>query len=102
MRSVPNPERKEQAVRSLEVGLADKLGQQRLAGFPADGSREFPCPGSEQPVLILADEPTGALDSRTSKGCTRFYERTRQEGNTIVMITLDRFIAMEAGVLSDT
>ena len=95
---VPNPERKERALRSLEkVGLADKW-----TNFPAQLS------GGEQqrvsiaralagsPSLILADEPTGALDSRTSRDVLDFMKELNREGNTIVMITHDSSIAMEA------
>ncbi len=48
------------------------------------------------PSLILADEPTGALDSRTSREVLNFLKQLNEEGNTIVMITHDSSIAMEA------
>ena len=48
------------------------------------------------PSLILADEPTGALDSRTSREVLNFLKKLNDEGNTIVMITHDNSIAMEA------
>ena len=48
------------------------------------------------PSLILADEPTGALDSRTSRDVLNFLKQLNDEGNTIVMITHDSSIAMEA------
>ena len=48
------------------------------------------------PSLILADEPTGALDSRTSREVLDFLKELNQEGNTIVMITHDSSIAVEA------
>lgn len=48
------------------------------------------------PSLILADEPTGALDSRTSRDVLNFLKQLNEEGNTIVMITHDSSIAMEA------
>ena len=48
------------------------------------------------PSLILADEPTGALDSKTSRGVLNFLKQINEEGNTIVMITHDNSIAMEA------
>lgn len=48
------------------------------------------------PSLILADEPTGALDSRTSRDVLNFLKQLNDEGNTIVMITHDNSIAMEA------
>ena len=48
------------------------------------------------PSLILADEPTGALDSKTSREVLNFLKQLNEEGNTIVMITHDNSIAMEA------
>ena len=48
------------------------------------------------PSLILADEPTGALDSKTSREVLNFLKELNEEGNTIVMITHDNSIALEA------
>ena len=48
------------------------------------------------PSLILADEPTGALDSKTSKEVLNFLKKLNEEGNTIVMITHDPSIAMNS------
>ena len=49
-----------------------------------------------EPSLILADEPTGALDSKTSREVLNFLKQLNEEGNTIVMITHDSSIALEA------
>ncbi len=48
------------------------------------------------PSLILADEPTGALDSKTGREVLDFLKKLNREGNTIVMITHDSSIAREA------
>lgn len=48
------------------------------------------------PSLILADEPTGALDSKTSREVLDFLRKLNDEGNTIVIITHDNSIALEA------
>ena len=48
------------------------------------------------PAVILADEPTGALDSRTSREVLDFLQKLNDEGNTIVLITHDNSIAQEA------
>ena len=50
-----------------------------------------------EPSVILADEPTGALDSRTSREVLDFLQKLNDEGNTIVLITHDNSIAQEAG-----
>lgn len=48
------------------------------------------------PQIILADEPTGALDSKTGKEVLKMIKDLNREGNTIVMITHDKEIAAEA------
>ena len=46
-----------------------------------------------QPILLLADEPTGALDSRTSQEVLEIFQKLNDEGMTIVMVTHDAEIA---------
>ena len=46
--------------------------------------------------VILADEPTGALDSRTGREVMLFLQNLYKEGNTIVLITHDNSIAAQA------
>ena len=48
------------------------------------------------PKLILADEPTGALDSKTSKEIIDIFHELHHQGNTIVLITHDNHIARQA------
>ena len=49
------------------------------------------------PALLLADEPTGALDSSSGKEVLKLFERLNDMGNTIVMITHDLNVAEAAG-----
>lgn len=48
------------------------------------------------PKLVLADEPTGALDSKTSAKVLNFLKGIYEDGNTVIMITHDNGIAKEA------
>ncbi|MBQ2664178.1 MAG: ABC transporter ATP-binding protein [Clostridia bacterium] len=48
------------------------------------------------PSVILADEPTGALDSRTGREVMLFLQKLNEEGNTIILITHDNSIAQRA------
>ena len=49
------------------------------------------------PALLLADEPTGALDSSSGKEVLKLFEKRNDMGNTIVMITHDLNVARAAG-----
>ncbi len=95
---VGSEERKQRAMASLEkVGLADKwknMPNQLSGGQQQRVSIARALAGS--PSLILADEPTGALDSKTSREVLNFLKQLNEEGNTIVMITHDNSIALEA------
>lgn len=95
---VPAAERRERAIKSLErVGLAEKwknMPNQLSGGQQQRVSIARALAGD--PSLILADEPTGALDSRTSREVLDFLKKLNEEGNTIVMITHDSTIALEA------
>ena len=49
-----------------------------------------------EPALLLADEPTGALDQASGKEVLRLFQRLHEMGNTIVMITHDLSVAQNA------
>lgn len=96
-RKVSLNERREQAKRELErVGLADRMyhhpnelsggQQQRVAIARALITR---------PKLLLADEPTGNLDSATGKAILSLFETCQQTGTTILVVTHDQQIAKQ-------
>ena len=95
---VSSHERENRAMEALEkVGLAEKAKQMpnQLSGGQQQRvsiARAL----AANPSLILADEPTGALDSKTSRQVLDFFKKIHEEGNTVIMITHDNSIAMEA------
>jgi putative ABC transport system ATP-binding protein len=91
-------DRKSRATQVItKVGLLDKLNnlpsqlsggqQQRVSIARALASA---------PSVILADEPTGALDSKTGKEVIELLKQLNAEGNTVVLITHDNAIAAQA------
>ena len=95
---VPADQRRERAIRSLErVGLADKkknLPSQLSGGQQQRVSIARALAGD--PSVILADEPTGALDSKTGREVLGFLKKLNREGDTVVLITHDNSIAAKA------
>lgn len=95
---VGEKERRERAISILNrMGLSDKINhypnqlsggqQQRVAISRAVVT---------QPSILLADEPTGALDQKTGKQVMQLFEELNNEGRTIIMITHDANIAKYA------
>lgn len=91
-------ERRAAAIAALErVGLSDKyknLPSQLSGGQQQRVSIARALAGS--PSVILADEPTGALDSRTGREVLSFLQKLNREGDTVVLITHDNSIAVKA------
>lgn len=91
-------EQRDRAMVALgRVGLADKaknLPSQLSGGQQQRVSIARALAGD--PSVILADEPTGALDSRTGKEVMEFLQKLNREGNTIILITHDNSIAARA------
>ena len=97
-RGLAAPERKKRIVEALErVGLAA-----RLRHYPAELSG-----GQQQrvaiaralagaPRLLLADEPTGNLDSMMARGVMELLEEINEQGTTIIMVTHDPELAARA------
>lgn len=95
---VSDSEQKERALESLDrVGLKDKaknIPSQLSGGQQQRVSIARALAGN--PSVILADEPTGALDSKTGREVMQFLQKLHKEGNTIVLITHDNSIAAQA------
>ncbi len=91
-------ERIQRALESLDrVGLKDRahhMPSQLSGGQQQRVSIARALAGN--PSVILADEPTGALDSKTGRDVLNFLKELNNQGNTIVLITHDNGIASEA------
>ena len=112
-RGIARAERKRIAIEALErVGLGDRMYHQpnELSG----GQRQRVAISRAlvgNPAILLADEPTGNLDSKTSQEIMVLIDQLHKGGQTIIMVThepdiaahCDRIIQLEDGkVLSDT
>lgn len=95
---VSKKERKEMGMKALEkVGLADRAAfrPNQLSG----GQKQRVAIARamvNNPKLLLADEPTGALDSKSGKQVLELFDMLNESGVTILMITHDRKVAERA------
>ena len=94
----PAKERRERAVQSLiDVGLGDRL-QNRSTQLSGGQQQRVAIARAlvNRPSLLFADEPTGALDTRTSIEIMALFQAINKEGQTIVLVTHEQDIANHA------
>ena len=95
---LPRKERRDRAVKALEaVNLADRMTHQpnELSG----GQRQRVAIARaliNNPSILLADEPTGNLDSQTGVEIMALFDQLNSRGNTIVLVTHEEDIAAHA------
>jgi putative ABC transport system ATP-binding protein len=92
-------ERRDRAMELLEtVGIADKARQ--LPAALSGGQRQRVAVAralANRPKMLLADEPTGALDSKTGHEVLALFQDLHAGGNTVLLVTHDPTIAALAG-----
>ncbi|WNO59737.1 ABC transporter ATP-binding protein [Rheinheimera sp. MMS21-TC3] len=94
-RVMSNRSRQQQAAQVLRrVGLADKAGH--LPNQLSGGQRQRVAIARAlvtRPGILLGDEPTGNLDSKTSREIMALFDELHQEGHTIILVTHEQEIA---------
>jgi len=109
---VPRGERKKRAAEALKlVGLEDRMDHRpsQLSG----GQKQRVAIARaliNRPKLLLADEPTGALDSKSGQQVMEIFQKLNDDGTTVLMITHDakiaqhakRIVRIEDGILTES
>jgi len=92
---VPRRERRQRALELLErVGIPEKANV--LPGTLSGGQRQRVAIAralANRPALLLADEPTGALDSHTGQEVLALFQDLHRQGNAVLLVTHDPSIA---------
>ncbi|MBN2208052.1 MAG: ABC transporter ATP-binding protein [Candidatus Coatesbacteria bacterium] len=97
-RGLSRRKRKRRALEMLQLmGLSERV--KHKPGELSGGERQRVALAralANQPSLILADEPTGNLDSKTGEEIMRVFAELHEQGNTLIVVTHEQKVAMKA------
>jgi putative ABC transport system ATP-binding protein len=92
---IPSKERKKKALQALEkVGLSDRVNH--MPNEISGGQKQRAAIARaivNSPAVLMADEPTGNLDSKSSEDIMKIFKDLNNEGSTILMVTHENDIA---------
>ena len=95
---IPGKERREKALSALEkVGLKDRI--KHMPNEISGGQKQRAAIARaivNNPSVIMADEPTGNLDTKSSEDIMKIFQRLNNEGATVIMVTHEKDIAQHA------
>lgn len=99
-----NKKRKKKEKREMAMNVLEKLGLRDYAGKKvcqlSGGQKQRVAIARaiiNDPAVILADEPTGALDSMTTKEIMSVFKKLNEQGKTIIIVTHDKEVALQCG-----
>lgn len=110
-KKLPSKKRKEKAVKALKLTGMEEYARKRVSQLSGGQKQRIAIARAiaNDPAIILADEPTGALDSRTTGGIMDVFSKLNEDGKTVIIITHDpkvgerchRVIRVEDGMICD-
>lgn len=89
------PDKKDRAIKALAAVGIEELAKKKCSKISGGQKQRVAIARAivNEPSVILADEPTGALDSSTAAEIMKLFKKLNEEGRTVIIVTHDRSIA---------